>query len=378
MTDNRPGSLRVWTKNPDYYVRGRPLPNSIEHAIVPEYASRLAQFRAGTIWPSVAGQDDIVAMKRELPQTVLRKSDTFSTTPSSLAFGYDGDAPWKDERLRQAVAMLIDREALIDLNTGHTGFREEGLNLDIRYHSVVGAGWEGYWIDPTDEKRFGDNARFFKYNPAEARRLISAAGLPDGFDTLLHYNGGSQYGPVYTRTAEIVSGMLSAGGIRARLDPRDYGDWLPNYHYAYTAAQNAGKPVRGFSGICYRVANSYPTVATQLFSTLHKDGARFEGMTPDGKNPQLGDPDVNQMLFAIRREFDVSKQQVLVQDFARFMARKAYDIPNLPFSALSYSLSWPVIGNLGVYRGWPAGTPVTETSIHLWVDETQPPLSRPA
>jgi hypothetical protein len=99
-------------------------------------------------------------------------------------------------------------------------------------------------------------------------------------------------------------------------------------------------------------------------------------MTPDGKNAHLGDPDVNRMVDAIRREFDLPRQHDLALDYARFMARKAYDIPMPPQASLGFSLSWPVIGNLGVYRGWPGGSAVTETALHHWIDVTKAPLSQ--
>jgi peptide/nickel transport system substrate-binding protein len=42
LADNRPGTLRAWTKNPDYYVKGRPFPDRLEQTIVGDYANRLA------------------------------------------------------------------------------------------------------------------------------------------------------------------------------------------------------------------------------------------------------------------------------------------------------------------------------------------------
>src|SRR5262249_39279640 len=157
---------------------------------------------------------------------------------------------------------------------------------------------------------------------------------------------GSQYGVLYTRTVELISGMLSENGIRAVLDPRDYtGDWQPNFVNAYTGVLNGGKKGLGFPGIIARAGTAYPTAASQLNAAFHKDGQHFEGMTPDGNNPHLGDPEVNQALLNIRREFDPKRQQELMKDFARMMAKKAYSIPNQPFSVLGFSVTWPVIGN---------------------------------
>ena len=98
-------------------------------------------------------------------------------------------------------------------------------------------------------------------------------------------------------------------------------------------------------------------------------------MTPDGTNPHLGDPDVNQALLNIRREFDPRRQQDLMKDFARLMAKKAYSIPNQPFSVLGFSVTWPVIGNFGVYRGWPAGNATTEGALNHWIDSSKAPIN---
>jgi len=376
LGENRAATFRSWVRNPDYYVKGRPFVDTIELPIINHYASRLAEFKVGNIWTHVAAQGDILAVKKEMPELVLRQAESYSTSPSSLAFGYAGDSPWKDERLRQAVALLLDRETMIDVQTNRDRYLAEGLDFDVRYHSAVGAGWEGYWTDPRYEGSFGPSAQYFRFNQAEARRLISAAGFEDGFDSVFHYNGGFQYGGMYARTVELVSGMLAAGGIRLRLEPHDFAnDWLPNYHNAYAQAQNAGKQIKGFNGLIYRVAMPFPHVSSQLFAQMHKDGLRFEGMTPDGNNPQLGDPEVNNALTALRREFDVKKQQQMAQDFAKLMAKKAYIVPNIPFAALGFTLTWPVISNYGAFHGWPTGTSVTEGNLHVWVDTSKPPLT---
>ena len=98
-------------------------------------------------------------------------------------------------------------------------------------------------------------------------------------------------------------------------------------------------------------------------------------MTPDGKNATNGDPDANRMIEEMRREFEATKQKAQALEFARFMARKAYDIPMPPYASLGFTLSWPVIGNLGVYRGWGGGSAATESNLHLWIDNTKPPLT---
>jgi ABC-type transport system substrate-binding protein len=376
MTENRPGLVRVWSRNPDYYFKGRPFPDKLEQVIVSDYMNRLSQFKAGLIWTSVVSQDDVLPTKREFPALVLRQAESFGQLSGSLAFGYDGDSPWKDERLRRAVSLLIDRETMINLKTDREGLAAAGVPVDLRYHTAIAACWEGWWVDPADLGRFGPDGRFYTYDPAEAAKLLTAAGFKDGIDTLLHYNGGNEYGPSYTRTAELLSGMLHEGGIRARLDPRPFqNDWLPNFHQAYTGAANFNRQTAGFPGLIYRNGASQSSFAAQAYSRLHSNGTRFIGMTPDGKNARGGHPDVNRMVEEIRREADTAKQKTQALELARFMARTAFDIPMQPYSVLGLTLTWPAIGNFGVHRSWPGGSSVTEVNVHHWVDTSKQPLS---
>ena len=97
-------------------------------------------FKAGHIWAGVVSPDDVLDTKRAIPDLLMRQADSFAT-PSSLAFGYDNDSPWRDERLRQAASLLIDRETVVDLKTDR-GRLEAEAPVDVRYHSAVGAGWE--------------------------------------------------------------------------------------------------------------------------------------------------------------------------------------------------------------------------------------------
>jgi ABC-type transport system substrate-binding protein len=367
----QPSALHVWRKNPDYYVKNRPFYDKVENPIVPEYATRLSQFKAGNVWLSVATQQDIVQTKKDVPALNLFQGETHTLTPSFYAFGYEGNSPFKDERVRQAVSMLLDRELMADTINGRDQFAKDGLDVPTAYHTVVGAGWDGYWLDPQDEKKFGANAKYLITSIEEAKKLLSAAGFASGFDASFYYNQGSQYGSAYTNVANITPGMLAEGGIRLKQEPKDYQtDYLPNYYYGYAAGNT-----RGFNGMVYGAERGYPTVASQIFATMHKDGPRFHGMSPNGQSAHLGDPQVNSMIEKIRQEFDLEKQQSLVQDFIRFMAQKSYNVP-YPVSTLGFGTYWPCVANQSVYRTYAGGNSVTETyGNYVWIDQTKPPFT---
>ena len=48
--------------------------------------------------------------------------------------------------------MLIDREGYIDVIDNRDGFRKDGLDLEVVYNSIVGAGWTGFYLDPKDRR----------------------------------------------------------------------------------------------------------------------------------------------------------------------------------------------------------------------------------
>jgi ABC-type transport system substrate-binding protein len=370
-----PSARIVWRKNPDYYVKDRPFPDKWERPIIVDYAQQLAQFRAGNVWTSVVKQEDIVPTKKDLPQTVLQQADAFGTTISPvITFGYEGDSPFKDTRVRQALSMLVDREAFIDVIDNREGFRKDGLELPVAYNTAVAPGWTGYWIDPYDEKEFGPNHKYLKLNITEAKKLMAAAGLPNGFTTDVYYNADNTYGPEYHRTQQVYEGMLQAGGIKLVHKSFPYTVYRDTYYDAYLSKGYAAGVKKGFNGINHRALRGFPTVAAGLYGTLHKDGGFFQGSTPDGKNPHLGDPKVIDLIDRIKAEPDLKRQQGLVHEVVKYVAGQVYSVPR-PASVKAFSLWWPAIGNLGVTSSYAGANIQAETRLHWWVDSSKPPLA---
>ena len=73
LAEYTPSARFVWKRNPDYYVKDRPFPDTLERPIVTETAQRLAQFRAGNIHTDIVenSQEAVIQLMKDTPKAKL-------------------------------------------------------------------------------------------------------------------------------------------------------------------------------------------------------------------------------------------------------------------------------------------------------------------
>jgi ABC-type transport system substrate-binding protein len=116
--------------------------------------------------------------------------------------------PFKDVRVRQAIAYAIDKESIVrNLYQGAATVAVEGM--------------------PPSLFGYNKNITGYPYNPQKARDLLAAAGYPDGFTVSLWNMPVSRpYFPVPTEIAEAIQADLAAVGITVELFTEDWGTYL--------------------------------------------------------------------------------------------------------------------------------------------------------
>jgi ABC-type transport system substrate-binding protein len=343
-----------YRKNPDWYDVNKIFIDGVRQTIIPEYATGLAQFRAGNLWIFPVRADEIIQTKNDLPKMVMQRQDYYErATQSDYRFGFGQGSVFRDERRRKAASMLIDRDQWIETFYNVENFRSAGIDMSTRWSSHVSAGEEAFWLDPKG-KELGPDAKFFLHDPAEARKLVRAAGFNGAVESEFTWTTNA-YTDAYRKQAQVVQGMIeSSGDFKFKANPVDYATvFVPKYH--------EGKG--GWNGMATGSLSARPDIDGWLFSFARYGSTKSWIAEPEPKLTELVDRQ--------RRELDGKKRIEILKEIQRYGASKFYWMVS-PGQALSFTLAWPWLANRGVnvtYDG--GGDNPQESLVGIWYDETQ-------
>ena len=372
LSKYEPSQGFTFKRNPEYWEKDYAYADGVDMPIITEYASTLGQFKAGNLYnfssygssPKIT-PEDVLPTKREEPRINVYQADLITPGGGTriLNFGWlpEGKSVFSDERVRQAMSMAWDRDLYMDTFFNTQEFESQGLPITRNINSALLGNVSGFWLDPRDEKSFGANAKYFKHDIAEAKKLLTAAGYPDGFETISNYVTTSEL-PT-SKQAEILDGMMAEAGIRSTVNPLDYSSvYVPRFRngqgqyegYVYKSAAGGatGGDVMGI------LANEY----------WSKVGVTFHGFSASGKNDRAGDPQVDSMIEKGRVERDTEKRRQLGFELQRYLAGKMYAIQS-PGVGTPFDMAWPALANFSVFRG-----PGNRQNYKLWVDQTKAPF----
>jgi peptide/nickel transport system substrate-binding protein len=188
----------------DGYWRKKPNVKRLVLRAIPDEVTRFVALKRGEvdIAYSIRGE-----LAEELERTKgLTLKPIFPPTTFWLYFAeqWDPSSPWNDQRIRVAASLAIDRETINRaLTLGHSKLTG----------SIIPDAFDYYWQPPAPT-----------YDPAKARRLLTEAGYPKGFDAG-EYNCDSSY----ANLAETVLNILQDVGTRAKLRPLERAAFLKGY-----------------------------------------------------------------------------------------------------------------------------------------------------
>jgi ABC-type transport system substrate-binding protein len=261
--------------------------------------------------------------------------------------------------------MALDRDLFIDVDLNVSNYENAGIPVETRWNSAIPANYfTGWWLDPRG-KDFGPNAIYYQHNVAEAKKLMAAAGYPNGVD-VIRTSAPDNYGAKATKDMEVICAMAAEIGFR-------YTDNIVGYNTGY---QPQYRDASGnFDGETHRSVLGGATDAVELllsgFSTA--GGSTFVGLDVNGRGDFSGDPYIDSQLKAARAEVDIAKRRSTVHELQRYLGKQQY-LLRYPGAATGLLIDWPGVKNHRVWRGpnfsfWGMGH-------HVWLDNTLPPFNR--
>lgn len=194
-----PGEEIRLTKNPNYWNAGSVAIENVVMRAVPDAGSRMLLVGSGEV-------DFVGGLTFDLFQSVVAAGGDGIDPIAGLDVNLDKlslntrFAPFDDVRVRQAISLAIDRDALIA--GAYAGLGTPGL----------------YPISTAIPQPDPPTDVAARYDPDAARALLAEAGLADGFDFTLSINPSSGPGPYAEQVAVLIQDQLRDVGIGVNID----------------------------------------------------------------------------------------------------------------------------------------------------------------
>jgi peptide/nickel transport system substrate-binding protein len=231
LTDFVNNSSATLVKNPNYWDtnpvgpgKGDQLPyvDGIKILIIPDISTQMAAIRTyKTDWVQGVNWGDAGAMRKGNPD--LQSTYVWSA-PMLISFRNDKtDLPFKDKRVRQALSMAIDFDAL--KNNLYGGEAEI-----IGWPTQPTKAYKNVYVPMKDLPQSVQD--LYSHNVAKAKQLLSDAGFPKGFDTTIVCTSGTDQVDILS----VIKNNWADIGVNLTLQPKDAAVY-ENFRRARSADQ---------------------------------------------------------------------------------------------------------------------------------------------
>lgn len=281
----------IFVRNPDYFRSGLPYIERVEAIDFNDPAARLAAFVTGQLdaGPEFPGmmirRQDWKIVKEKRPN--LRYVEFPSNVMTHVGMRID-KKPWDDIRVRKALSMAVDRQAILKATAEGVGVMNPPVPAAI-----------AAWSIPYDQ--LGEGAKNDQFNPDEAKKLLKEAGIGGGFSTTLEYaTYGSQE---IIDTVQMLVKFWKDVGVEVKVIEKPYAAYFAT---AYQGKQDA---------LMY--GPQFPALEAYNFLAQYLPG--------EPKNQShVNDPALADMILNSSRTLDDKKRRQQIHDIQKHIAKQAY------------------------------------------------------
>lgn len=206
-----------FVRNPDYWEgEGKPYFDRLEMAIIPQEPTLDAQFRSDQMtWVTVQDKERLEALTKGVKDAGVL--NYLAQGMQVKEFALDRP-PFNNPMVRRALNLAVDRDEI-----------PQALgSIDYAWHThAFPASYTPFFLDPKSPE-FGENGKNFAYNPAEAKKLLEAAGFTDKKPLKFNHIYTSEYAGEQL-TAELLVDQFSRVGVEMTLEQYAYTDYQQKF-----------------------------------------------------------------------------------------------------------------------------------------------------
>jgi peptide/nickel transport system substrate-binding protein len=358
LPDNRPTGNAEMTRNPNYYHQGEPYFDNLTIHNLTEYSSIRTQFEQGNL-DFHAGlsnliQEDVLALKKANPKLVMYQRPFFAKGCGAIFFGRKPGSPWNDERVRKAMAMSMDADLWGDNYSNRAKFEAEGLPVETAMFARGGPGYD-WWLDPKKDE-IGPQSKNLKHNPAEAKKLIQAAGISTPIKQTYHFVPNPSRDALY----EGMLGIYAEDGL-FQWESKSH----PDFNLYLTEVRNTGG---NFDGISISFYFDHHDFDWTLYLAYHPSSTDF-WMGKANEDPKMTD-----LVLRQRRELDPKKRASIFQEFVKYDIDKMYYLPyHFPVDFKPFVVGQPWVGGWGWWNPYIEQNPAGAGQVlsQYWYDPSK-------
>ncbi len=307
-----------WRRNPDFFEEPYPYLDETTVFIVTDQTQRLEQFVSGDVdltWIHLAEERDRIREQR--PDAGFDEQQGIG----GYIYMRTDQPPFNDKRVRQALSMGINREAIREAVTAGEGEPDQ----------VVFVGYE--FATPVED--LGEISRYWEYDPAEARALLDAAiGEGENIETTWSHADAAIYQQAYVDTATLSMATLREVGFDIEQQEAPYSEYISTtYQGDYEGM-----------GHSPRAVSYHLDYLTERLSFADGERARINLSYVDN-------PDLEELLARQRAQFDFDERLETIREIEQLVGEEQYEVY---FSTDTRSYFWnPIVQNYRPHAWFP-------------------------
>jgi peptide/nickel transport system substrate-binding protein len=213
------------SRNAAYWRSGFPHVDRVTMKVLADEQARVAALRSGAIDGATLTPDTVRSLQNDPNLTVL-KGATAAFKEIEVAVKGTGK-PWDNVKVRQAMAMAIDRQDIIDKVYGG----------DAQFSSKIPPSY-GKWPIPGSDLK----SKYEKLDLEGARKLLADAGFASGFPLTLQ---AIAHPDEYVKIAQVLQAQWKKLNINVTVQPLEIGTFAQLNSTGQFEMQCTGRGMRG-------------------------------------------------------------------------------------------------------------------------------------